>query len=459
MKGFVPTPTALVDEMVRKLFRGADVSAATTLLDPGCGEGEFIAGVLRWCAANGRPVPQMLGVEQHPDRAAEARRRFASNPEIQIVTSDFLVPRRERFEFIIGNPPYVSLGHLSTEERETYRGRYQTARGRFDLYMLFFEQAMELLTPNGRLVFITPEKFTYVDSARALRRVMLERTIHELHFLHEESFDGLVTYPIVTTIGPKHDGARTSVILRSGETHQVLLQGDHSWQSLIRADFETHTGPTLADLCVRVSCGVATGADEAFIVRDSDMDDELRRFAHPTVSGRQLGRVGAAGASSSILVPYDRQGRLLPESDLGALGLYLAEPDRKALLAARTCATRKPWYAFHDNAPLDEILRPKILCKDIAPRPFFVADEAGSVVPRHSTYYIVPSDPAVLPELLEYLNSHTASKWLLSHCQRAANGFVRLQSGVLKQLPVPASLLRAPLTENPLEQESLAISA
>jgi len=459
MKGFVPTPTALVDEMVRKLLRTVNVSAATTLLDPGCGEGQFIAGVRRWCKATGQPVPQMLGVEQHPGRADEARRRFKDIPQITIVASDFLVPSAQRFDLIIGNPPYVSLGSLSAEERESYRSRYRTARGRFDLYMLFFEQALTLLKPTGRLVFVTPEKFTYVDSARVLRRLMLERSVHELHFVSEDSFDGFVTYPVVTTIGPTQDYSRTHVSLRSGESYDVQLHGDDSWQSIIRAEPATHAGPTLDDVCIRVSCGVATGADAAYIVRDVDMDRDLRRFAHPTVSGRQLRRAGLETARSFMLVPYDHNGRLLPEQRLGALAHYLSAPARKAMLTARTCTARKPWYAFHDNAPLNEILRPKILCKDIAPEPFFVADTEGTVVPRHSTYYIVPHDPAVLPELLAYLNSSDASQWLLAHCQRAANGFLRLQSGVLKRLPVPESLVPAQPFSSQLEMETLTISA
>ena len=59
-------------------------------------------------------------------------------------------------------------------------------------------------------------------------------------------------------------------------------------------------------------------------------------------------------------------------------------------------------------------------------------------MPRHSIYYIVPTDQSLLDPLCDYLNSDAAVKWLKSHCQRAANGFVRMQSHVLKSLPVPA---------------------
>ena len=38
-----------------------------------------------------------------------------------------------------------------------------------------------------------------------------------------------------------------------------------------------------------------------------------------------------------------------------------------------------------------------------------------------------------------HLNSAQATEWLRAHCQRAAKGFLRMQSHVLKRLPLPSS--------------------
>ena len=123
----------------------------------------------------------------------------------------------------------------------------------------------------------------------------------------------------------------------------------------------------------------------------------------------------------------------------GALGTFLREPGRQRQLLARTCTTHKPWYAYHDNLPLAEMLRPKLIAKDITETPFFVVDRRGDLVPRHSVYYIVPRDSAALEPLAEYLNGDEASAWLRANCQRAANGYFRVQSHVLKQVPLPAA--------------------
>jgi hypothetical protein len=92
---------------------------------------------------------------------------------------------------------------------------------------------------------------------------------------------------------------------------------------------------------------------------------------------------------------------------------------------------------------MSDLLRPKILCKDISDNPVFWIDKEGLVVPRHSVYYIVPRHPGEIYHIAEYLNSDPVKAWIFANAQRAANGFLRIQSSVLKRLPIPAHLARS----------------
>ena len=454
MKGFVPTPAHVVDLMVARLFHGRAPTRAAALLDPGCGDGEFIAGVLRWCATQQQPVPAIVGVELEPGRAAYATRRFADVPEVSIRQADFLDPSHDRFDFIIGNPPYVPITALSIAERDRYRRTYLTASGRFDLYLLFFEQALHLLRDDGRLVFITPEKFLYVGTARPLRKLLALRHVEELYFLAEDTFANLVTYPLVSTISGASGRHQTRVIARDGRTRTVRLGAESSWQPAVQGHRRRTHDYTLADACIRISCGVATGADSVFVRRATDLAPGLERFAYPTIAGRQLQPGEPLATPFRMLLPYSRDGSLLPERSLGPLKAYLESDARREQLERRTCAARKRWYAFHENPPLRDLLRPKLLCKDVTATPFFTVDRSGHIVPRHSVYYIVPVDPQIIDALATYLNSSIAKRWLYANCQRAASGFLRLQSHVLKRLPIPPELAPAPRVE---EQLPLAI--
>jgi adenine-specific DNA-methyltransferase len=440
MKGFVPTPPALVDLMVNRLFQNRLPVPEDTLLDPGCGDGVFLAGVVRWCVRNRCKLPRMVGIESEPGRARAARSAFALYSQVQIRQADFLAPTPERFDFIIGNPPYVPITGLDEDEKRIYRLGYETARGRFDLYLLFFERGIKTLKPGGRLVFITPEKFLYVETARPLRNLLGRLQIEEIRLVDEATFCDLVTYPTITTVANHAPAKTTAIILRDGQEARCRLNGGgESWIPIIRGSPVRDTEQvTLQDVCQRISCGVATGADSVFVRRMDTLDSDLMRFAHPTISGRELIQPGVLpNARFAMLIPYDPSGGLMDEVDLGALGEHLAMPVVRRRLMGRTCVRRKPWYAFHETPVLREIQKPKILCKDIGPKPCFWVDRGGEFVPRHSVYYIVPSESALLGPLAAYLNSPTAARWLLANCQRAANNFVRLQSTILKRLPLP----------------------
>jgi adenine-specific DNA-methyltransferase len=446
MKGYVPTPDTLVDKMVARLFLMAPPKPDDRLLDPGSGEGQFVDGVLRWCRKRGVVPPRITGVELDPARAKVARARFANDPNVEIVQGDYLgLSFRGAYRYVVGNPPYVSLARLSERERASYRARFDAARGRFDLYMLFFERALEDLAEGGCLVFVTPEKFAYVAAASPLRRKLSEYDIKSVEFIAEASFPDRTTYPLITALQKRALKRPTAVLLRDGSKRSVEFGEDGgSWLPAMMGSVVAASGtPTLGNVCRRISAGVATGADKVYVLDKGDVPRELRGFARPAIAGRNLAtrRHALPEARQRILVPYDEKGVLLPEAALGPLGRYLREGGRKERLDARTCAKRKPWYAFHDNCPMPDLARPKILCKDICERPRFWLDRSGDLIPLHTVYYIVPHEAHRLGDLLDWLNGEAAERWLLNHCHRAANGFIRLQSAVLRNLPVPASLV------------------
>lgn len=443
MRGFVPTPPTIVDLMVEMLFEGSCPDPRSRLLDAGCGPGAFISGVRKWLDTRDCSSPSILGMELNPALAQEARTRFEGVSAVEIREGDFLEPRTERYDYVIGNPPYVPITELTPTERDRYRARYVTARERFDLYLLFFEQALSVLKPTGRLVFITPEKFLYTSTAAPLRKLLAERGVKELRFLPEDTFGELVTYPLITVVPPAGFDAPTRITDRNGQSWATRFpKTSDSWLPSLRPIPSASPSRTLGEICSRISCGIATGADSVFTIRSAHLDSNLRDFAFPTLAGRHI-RLGHDPKSMhSLLVPYRREGGLLKEEELGPLGEFLAQPGRREKLLARTCVARKPWYAFHENPPLNDILRPKLLCKDITSEPFFVVDRRGDIVPRHSVYYIVPNDPNELDAIAVYLNSPRAVAWLKTNCQRAAKGYIRLQSNILKRLPVPPRLLQ-----------------
>ncbi len=436
--------------MVDRLFHRRPPRRDDTVLDPGCGTGEFIDGVVRWCRRQGLPLPRITGVDSDVRHLPLLRAKYERLHAVHIEHADFLTDGRTTYDFIVGNPPYVAITGLSASEKARYRARYATARGRFDLYLLFFEQALRSLAPGGRLVFITPEKYLYVDTAGPLRALLARHHIEEIRLVREDTFGGLVTYPTITVVRNARRG-KTRVVHRDSSMVTVELPaGRHPWLPFLEGAPPQQAAVTLGDLCSRISCGVATGADNVFVRPADGLDPALQHFAHPTIAGRQL-TPGMTDLPRRfvMLIPYDVHGRLLPLQELRALGRYLMRDGVRRRLLARTCVKHKPWYAFHETPVLREILRPKILCKDITEKPGFWVDRSGQFVPRHSVYYLVPQQPDAIDVIASYLKSPSARQWLAQNCQRASKGFLRLQSRVLRRLPLPDSVVQAALGSDP----------
>jgi hypothetical protein len=75
-------------------------------------------------------------------------------PEILDKQGDFI-----GFDLVIGNPPYVGITEISQQYKIYYETIFKTAKGRFDLYTLFIERAMQIKRPTGVFTYIIPGKF------------------------------------------------------------------------------------------------------------------------------------------------------------------------------------------------------------------------------------------------------------------------------------------------------------
>jgi hypothetical protein len=266
--------------------------------------------------------------------------------------------------------------------------------------------------------------------------------VREIEFLDEDTFKGLTTYPTITVVDCMPYLEDTKITYRDGTTKHVKLPTNgESWASILNGKIEADVKYRLKDVCMRISCGIATGAGSIFVRKNNLLYEDLKHFAYPTISGRDLNyKDESVKTTSSMLIPYDKNGKLLPLEELDALGKYLSQDHVIKRLKKRTCSAKKAWYQFHDSVPMKDLLQPKIIFKDITIKPTFWLDTTGTIIPMHSVYYIVPKEDYEIEKIFNYLKCDFAQDWMMVHCQRARGGFIRLQSSVLKEMPIPEIL-------------------
>lgn len=107
---------------------------------------------------------------------------------------DFSVMRT--IDVVVGNPPYVCARNMSEDSRELIKNWSVCQSGNSDLYISFFQIAIELIRDGGRIGYITMNSFLTSLNGRALREYFLELTyqIRIVDFRGEQMFKGRNTY-------------------------------------------------------------------------------------------------------------------------------------------------------------------------------------------------------------------------------------------------------------------------
>jgi hypothetical protein len=105
----------------------------------------------------------------------------------------------EKFDIVIGNPPYLRVQglHENNEKSiEFFEKKFRSATGRYDLYILFLEKGIQLLKENGLLSFILPNKFLGSEYGREIRKIIYEKNLLYafLNFKHNFVWKKVSTY-------------------------------------------------------------------------------------------------------------------------------------------------------------------------------------------------------------------------------------------------------------------------
>jgi len=124
--------------------------------------------------------------------------------KFKIFNLDFLLEfSSDKFDIIIGNPPYVENKKIKDIEfKRKLTKRFKSAYRLFDLSVVFIERSLELLEHNGYLSFILPNKFLSADYGIKVRALLLNKSeIKEIINISSlQIFQNAATYPIILTL-------------------------------------------------------------------------------------------------------------------------------------------------------------------------------------------------------------------------------------------------------------------
>ena len=422
--GQVYTPSFIVEKILNEIgFNNADL-IGKTILDPACGDGRFLIVAAQRIIAFS-PLEQLatnLSYLHGWDIDSEAIDLCIQNLEAlikplniqikwnikvcnslkQLPSNDlFGIQTATKFDFIVGNPPYIRIQHLDDGSRKFIQQNYSFCQsGSTDIYIAFYELCYHLLLETGICGFITPNTFFYTETAKVLRDFFVKKqAIKQIsNYADIQVFDNATTYSAILIFDKqkrKEFTFQQAYTKNDFLTRPVLFQeiaNQKFWQLSVDKMVET-TGTKLKEIC-KIHVGITTLCDKAYIFPIESIDDNYvwaitrlkgrikleKAILKPIIKGSTL-KTSQDAIKEYVLFPYAKvngKHQIMKEEYLQTYPLaYEYLNSVKTELDNRDNGQKNPvaWYAFGRSQGLDTSFGRKIIFSPMNAKPNFVLYE------------------------------------------------------------------------------------
>lgn len=178
------TPEIVADFMINL----ADIDVTSKILEPSAGEGIFLK------------LLQEQGYNKI--KAYEIDKELGNQFECIIYESFVTANIKDKFDIVIGNPPYIRWKNLENQLKEelvSNRLWNKYFNSLCDYLYIFILKSIELLEENGQLIFICPEYWMNTTHSISLRNYMVDNGYFEsiYHFNETPIFNNATVSVIV----------------------------------------------------------------------------------------------------------------------------------------------------------------------------------------------------------------------------------------------------------------------
>lgn len=290
-----------------------------------------------------------------------------------------------KFDFIVGNPPYIRIHNLNEEYRSFIKEEFKFVSGTIDIYLVFFELSIKCINSNGKIGFITPNSFLHNTSYKNFRKYLKVNKLIEvlIDFKHHKIFKGFSTYTSITIL--KNNNIKESFAYNELINDEIKLINEISFKKLNIDNFSFTSDKDelfLSSLKNKtrlikdfydVQYGFATLRDKIFISKVEEIDDNYVIFNKFKLEKKILLKIvkgskykGNLDSLEYIIFPYKLiNGRYIAfnenELELEFPYTYKYLLYNKTELVKRDIDKSAKWFEFGRSQAVQSIHKEKIV--------------------------------------------------------------------------------------------------
>lgn len=417
------------------------------ILENSCGDGNILVAVVQRyiddCIANGLSRTQIknglardiYGVEidskQYQkciENLNEVLQRYDINSvEWKVYNFDYLRWNEAiQFQFIVGNPPYITYSELKKDEQKYVKETFETCvKGKFDYCYVFIEKSIKSLARDGKMAYLIPSSIFKTVFGLNLRNFMKPYIKIIKDYTQEKVFDNALVKSSIMVL----DMQRQQEVLHYRDmTLQTEL--DISVDQLTDKWFFTDNmvnGMHRFGDYFKVSHVVATLLNKAYVIKEDDYEETEQGFlCNGHNIEREMVRDTATPRSlrykknEKIIFPYTYDNGHLVRIDEGDFEVAYPETaaylnDFRDSLDKRQKDENAKWYEYGRSQALSGLDSDKLLISTVITENVVVYKLARNCIPYAGMYIVKYEDnnEYTLEDAIRILESRAFRQYVL----------------------------------------------
>ena len=442
------TPHDVVVEMLDGIGYSCDIYGKR-ILENSCGNGRFLTEIVRRyisdAQAKGLTTTEIkLGIESDIWGAELDKEKYdecictlnkltqesgIDGVKWNIYNRDSLrEPFQGTYDFIVGNPPYLSYWDLPEEERSYLKGKYTScSSGAFDYCFAFIEEATGQLSENGKLSYIIPASIFKTRSAKSLRKLIKPLLVKIVDYKTKAVFTDATTSSAVIML--QHENQRDTISyydVPSQKSFSIPTKNldDNLWVFNRNSNADLRLEKRRFGDYFDVSSSVATQYNAAYVLTKWTVNgnylvsNEGARIELSAVRPAVRPKRKSTDTPEYIIFPYAYEdGKLIRYEEENYKKLfpmayeYLKKSKKK--LDERAADKKAAWYEYGRSQALLKLNQEKILLCPVVSKTVQAWKISKEEVP-YSGFFILAKDGSNLDDALDIITSDRFIKYIKS---------------------------------------------